>query len=62
MKNRLLIIVLLLSLLVVGCARQNEVELTLVAQNVALREQMTGVFGTATVAADRMQVTLEYMG
>ncbi len=52
----------LTALLASACARQNEIELTLAAQNAALREQMTGVFGTATIEADRMLVTLDYMG
>lgn len=51
-----------LLLVVSACARQNEIELTLAAQNATLREQMTDVFGTATIEADRLQVTLEYMG
>jgi hypothetical protein len=52
----------LLGLMVIAaCTPQNEVELTLVAQNVALRTQIAAVYETATIDADRLQVTIEYM-
>jgi hypothetical protein len=56
------ITLLLLLLLLSACARQNEIELTLAAQNATLRSQMTGVFGTAAIESDRLLITLDYMG
>lgn len=45
-----------------ACARQNEVELSLVSTNVVLRTEIAQVRETATVDADRLQITLEYVG
>lgn len=60
--TRILRMILLLGLaLIAACTPQNEIELTLVAQNVALRTQIAAVYETATVSADRLQVTVEYM-
>jgi hypothetical protein len=52
---------LLLSLFIGACARQNQIELTLVATQVALNTQIAGIRQTATVDADRIQITVEYM-
>ena len=55
---------LILSLLPLfaACQRQNEVELTLVAQKISLETQIAGVRETATIDAERLQITVEYMG
>lgn len=60
MKRHMLFLVLLVGV-VAACTPQNEIELTLVAQNVALNTQIAAVRETATVDADRLQVTMEYM-
>lgn len=52
----------LLALFVGACARQSQVELTLVATNVSLNTQIAALRETATVQADRILVTVEYMG
>ncbi len=54
--------IVLASVLIAGCQRQNEVELTLVAQKLSLETQISAIRATATVDAERLQVTLEYMG
>ena len=54
--------ILLISIVIVGCQRQNEVELTLVAQKISLETQIAAVRSTATVDAERLQITVEYMG
>ena len=59
--NRMLLTLGLLAALAAACTPQNEIELTLVAQNVALNTQIAAVRQTATVDADRLQVTVEYM-
>lgn len=59
--NRMLLALGLLAALVAACIPQNEVELTLVAQNVSLNTQIAAVRQTATIEADRLQVTVEYM-
>jgi len=51
----------LMALSVAACRPQNEIELTLVAQNVDLQTQIAAVYETATVDADQLQITLEYM-
>lgn len=56
-----LIVAGLLAALAAACTPQNEIELTLVAQNVSLNTQIAAVRQTATVDADRLQVTVEYM-
>jgi hypothetical protein len=55
-------ILIAFGLVLAGCQRQNEVELTLVAQNISLETQIAEVRQTATVDAERLQITLEYMG
>lgn len=55
-------LMLLTLLLLAACQRQNEVELTLVAQKVSLETQIAAVRETATVDAERLQITVEYMG
>ncbi len=63
MTKYALISTLVALLFVVGaCARQNEVELSLVSTNVVLRTEIAQVYETATVDADRLQITLEYVG
>lgn len=59
--TRKLIALGLLAALAAACVPQNEIELTLVAQNVSLNTQIAAVRETATVDADRLQVTVEYM-
>lgn len=59
--KRKLIVAGLLAALAAACTPQNEIELTLVAQNVSLNTQIAAVRQTATVDADRLQVTVEYM-
>ncbi|MBZ0290971.1 MAG: hypothetical protein K8L99_00240 [Anaerolineae bacterium] len=54
------IFLLAVTLLVSACARQNEVELSLVSTNVVLRTEIAQIQDTATVAADRLQITVEY--
>jgi hypothetical protein len=54
--------IVLASMLIVGCQRQNEVELTLVAQKISLETQIGAIRETATVDAERLQITVEYMG
>lgn len=61
MKRKTLILAALLAVLVAACRPQNEVELTLVAQNVDLKTQIAAIYETATVDADQLQITLEYM-
>ncbi len=59
--ERKLLAIGLLAALAAACTPQNEIELTLVAQNVSLNTQIAAVRQTATVDADRLQVTVEYM-
>lgn len=54
------IFLLTFTLLIGACARQNEVELSLVSTNVVLRTEIAQIQDTATVAADRLQITVEY--
>ena len=54
-------LVLGLGLVLVGCQRQNQVELTLVAQNISLQTQIAAVQATATVDTERLQITVDYM-
>ena len=44
-----------------ACQRQNTVELTLVARGIQLETQIAALRETATVGAERLQVTVEYM-
>lgn len=63
MRKYALVSSLVALLFVVGaCARQNEVELSLVSTNVVLRTEIAQVRESATVDADRLQITLEYVG
>ena len=56
------LMILLASVLIAGCQRQNEVELTLVAQKISLETQIGAIRETATVDAERLQITVDYMG
>lgn len=60
LKHRLTLI-LLAALFLVACQRQNEVQLTLIAQNATLEAEMEGVRQTATVDAERLQITVVFM-
>lgn len=53
--------ILLVSLFLSACARDDKIELTLVATQVALNTQIAAIRTTATVEAERIQVTVEYM-
>ncbi len=44
-----------------ACQRQNSVELTLVARGLNLETQIAALRETATISAERLQVTVEYM-
>lgn len=50
----------ILVLLLAACSNSSESELTLVAQNVAMSTSIADARITASVEADRMQITLEY--
>ena len=52
----------LILILISACQRQNEVELTLVAQKLSLETQIAEIRQTATVDSERLQITVEYMG
>lgn len=52
---------LLISLFLGACARDNKIELTLVATQMALNTQIVAIRNTATIQAERIQVTVEYM-
>lgn len=56
------VLIILIALVVTACQRQNEVELTLVAQNLSLETQIAAIRETATVDAERIQITVDYMG
>ncbi len=56
------VIILLVGLLLAACQRQNEIQLTLIAQNATLQSEIGGVRQTATVDAERLQITVDYMG
>ena len=45
----------------IACQRQNSVELTLVARGLNLETQISALRETATIGAERLQVTVEYM-
>lgn len=47
--------------LLTACQRQNNVELTLVARGLNLETQISALRETATVGAERLAVTLDYM-
>lgn len=55
-------ILLAVSLLLAACQRQNEIQLTLIAQNATLQSEIGAVRQTATVDAERLQITVDYMG
>ena len=55
------ILIVLIALIVTACQRQNEVELTLVAQNLSLETQIAAIRETATVDSERLQITVDYM-
>jgi hypothetical protein len=54
-------LVLLAAAMLAGCQRQNEIQLTLVAQNATLQSEIDAVRQTATVDAERLQITVDYM-
>ncbi len=56
---RLIYLIPILCILV-SCAGQSETEQTLVAENQVLSTQIADVRNTATVAADRVQITVEH--
>lgn len=60
MKYRPFILLLVL-LLLSACQRQNEIQLTLIAQNATLQSEIGAVRETATVEAERLQITVDYM-
>ncbi len=60
-RHASLLIVLLVSALLTACQRQNNVELTLVARGLNLETQIAALRQTATVGAERLEVTLDYM-
>lgn len=62
MNYRRIALLILTLFLVSACQRQNEVELTLVAQKLSLETQIAEVRQTATVDSERLQITVEYMG
>ncbi|MBZ0298227.1 MAG: hypothetical protein K8J31_00715 [Anaerolineae bacterium] len=62
MQSYRLSLALLAVVLLAACQRQNEVQLTLIAQNATLQSEIEAVRQTATVDADRLQITVEYMG
>ncbi len=45
----------------IACQRQNSVELTLVARGLNLETQISALRETATIGAERLQITVEYM-
>ncbi len=49
------------SLMLAACSGPSSVEQTLVAENQNLGTQLADIRGTATVEADRLQITLEYV-
>ncbi len=59
---RTLLTALFIGLSLTACQRQNEAELTLVAQNISLQTQIAEVRETATVDTERLQITVDYMG
>lgn len=54
-------ILLLALFLLAACQRQNEIQLTLIAQNATLQSEIGAVRATATVEAERLQITVDYM-
>ena len=61
LNYRHLLILLILPILA-ACQRQSEAELTLVAQKISLETQIVAVRETATIDAERLLITVEYMG
>jgi hypothetical protein len=59
-KYRPFILLLVLCILS-ACQRQNEIQLTLIAQNATLQSEIGAVRQTATVEAERLQITVDYM-
>lgn len=56
-----LIVLLLATCLLAACQRQNEIQLTLIAQNATLQAEIGNVRETATVDAERLQITVDYV-
>lgn len=54
-------ILLLVLFILAACQRQNEIQLTLIAQNATLQSEIGAVRETATVEAERLQITVDYM-
>lgn len=55
-------ILLLALLLLAACQRQNEIQLTLIAQNATLESEIDAIRQTATVHSERLQITVDYVG
>jgi hypothetical protein len=60
--NYRMILILLAALVLAACQRQNEIQLTLIAQNATLQSEIEAVRQTATVDAERLQITVAYAG
>ncbi len=54
-------ILLLVFFLLAACQRQNEIQLTLIAQNATLQSEIVAVRETASVEAERLQITVDYV-
>jgi hypothetical protein len=54
--------VLLTALMIGACAGRSDPQLTLVAENLALSTQITDIRNTATYAADKLNMTAEFVG
>jgi len=52
---------LMVALLAGACSGEQDIELTLVAQNVALSTEISDIRSTATYETDRLQITVEYV-
>ncbi|MBZ0280475.1 MAG: hypothetical protein K8L97_07015 [Anaerolineae bacterium] len=52
---------LMIALLAGACGGNNNIELTLVAENVALSTQISDIRSTATYETDRLQITVEFV-
>ncbi len=54
-------LLLTITLLMAGCNNGGDVQLTLVAENLALSTQIADIRNTATYAADKLNMTAEYL-
>jgi hypothetical protein len=55
------VILLLVLCILSACQRQNEIQLTLIAQNATLQSEIVAVRETASVEAERLQITVDYV-